>query len=79
MIRIEENKTVKIGDTVYILGAYVPCGEVSVVEAVIDHIKHRQFAAFKVDGPGTWYFSHRHIGKTVFLTREDAEAALREA
>lgn len=66
----------KIGDVVFLLGRYTPCGETVIVEAKIDHIQHRQFVAYTVDGPGEWHFSRRHIGKSAFPTLGEAEAAL---
>lgn len=39
----------KIGDTVFVLGRYLPCGETQVVEAKIDHIEHRQFVAYNAE------------------------------
>jgi hypothetical protein len=63
----------KIGDTVFIIGRYTPCGDDVLVEAKIDHIQHRQFVAYTVgDEPGEWHFSRRHVGKSVFTAREAA-------
>ena len=73
---------VKIGDTVYIIGKYIPdpSEKPRIVEAQISHIKHRQFVAYGIDDNnlGTWSFSQKHIGKTVFLTHDEAERALKE-
>ena len=63
----------KIGDTVFIIGRYTPCGDDVLIEAKIDHIQHRQFVAYTVgDEPGEWHFSKRYVGKSVFTTREAA-------
>ena len=67
---------VKVGDTVFVLGRYTPCGETVIVEAMISHIEHRQFAAYTVNGHGEWRFSRKDVGKAVFFTRAEAEAAL---
>lgn len=73
---------VKIGDTVFIIGKYVPdpSEKPRIIEAQISHIKHRQFVAYGIDDSnlGEWSFSRKHIGKSVFYTREEAEKALRE-
>lgn len=68
----------KIGDTVFALGRYLPCGETQVVEAKIDHIAHRQFVAYTVQGHGEWRFSKKNIGKSVFDTFDAAKKALGE-
>lgn len=69
---------VEIGITVFVLGRYTPCGKTIVVEAKIDHIEHRQFVAYTVDGPGEWRFSRKNFGRSVFANRAEAEAAQRE-
>lgn len=68
-----------IGDIVYILGKYIPdpLEKIKLFEVKISHIKHRQFVAYRTDsGVGEWCFSKKHLGKCVFLTREEAEKAL---
>lgn len=68
----------KIGDIVFVLGRYLPCGKTHVVEAKIDHIEHRQFVAYNVEGYGEWRFSKKHIGKSVFNTFDAAKKVLGE-
>ena len=72
----------KVGDKVYLLW---PCGKhgKSVSEMVVTHIDidlmpDIEFACHKEKGTGSyWFFKPKDIGKTVFLTREEAEAALK--
>lgn len=70
----------KIGDTVFIIGKYVPdpSEKPRIIEAQISHIKHRQFVAYGINenNLGSWSFSKKHVGKCVFTTRELAEKAL---
>lgn len=67
----------KIGDIVYIFGKYTfdSSEKPQLLEVKISHIKHRQFVAYRTDGGhGEWCFSKKHLGQSLFLTREDAEA-----
>lgn len=68
----------KVGDYVFIIGKYVPDATAPyvLVEGKITHIKHRQYVVY--NNTGRWAFSGRHIGKCVFMTREEAEKALKE-
>ena len=64
-----------IGDTVYILGKYLPdCkAPLLLMECKISHIKHRQFIAYRTDGVwGEWAFSKKHYGKCVFKNKKQA-------
>ena len=65
----------KIGDTVYIIGKYLPytTEPYVIVSGKIECIKHRQFVVYD---KGEWRFSRKHLGKCVFLTREEAEKEL---
>ena len=67
----------KIGDTVYIIGKYLPFSSEPyvLIYGKIECIKHRQFVVYD---RGEWRFSRKHLGKCVFLTREEAEKALEE-
>ena len=67
----------KIGDTVYIIGKYLPytTEPYVIVSGKIECIKHRQFVVYD---KGEWRFSRKHLGKCVFLTREAAEKALED-
>lgn len=71
----------KVGDTVFVIEKYVPdpSEKPRIIEAQISHIKHRQFVAYGIDenNLGEWCFSRKHIGKSVFYSREEAEKALR--
>ena len=67
----------KIGDIVYIIGKYIPSSTEPyvLVSGKIECIKHRQFVVYD---KGEWRFSGKHLGKCVFLTKEEAEKALSE-
>lgn len=67
-----------IGDTVYILGKYLPdaSAPLLLLECKISHIKHRQFVAFRTDGEtGEWKFSKKHHNKCVFTDKSKAVEA----
>lgn len=71
-----------VGDKVYLLW---PCGKhgKSVSEMVVTHIDidlmpDIEFACHKEKGTGSyWFFKPKDINKTVFLSRAEAEAALK--
>lgn len=67
----------KIGDMVYIIGKYIPSSTEPyvLVSGKIECIKRRQFVVYD---NGEWRFSRKHLGKCVFLNREEAEKALAE-
>lgn len=64
-----------VGDTVY----FVPYGnhifEFTVVRLATEPIEE---IGFSICCNGGWVFDNRHIGETVFFTREEAEKALAE-
>lgn len=67
-----------IGDTVYILGKYLPdsCAPLLLLECKISHIEHRQFVAYRTDGEtGDWKFSKKHFNKCVFKDKDKATEA----
>ena len=69
-----------IGQTVYILGRYsfTSFAPVCIIEAKISHIEHRQYVAYGVNGSdGTWRFSRKHYGKSVFTERQKAVEELK--
>lgn len=72
----------KVRDKVYLLWSCGKHGK-SVSEMVVKHIDidlmpDIEFACRKEKGTGSyWFFKPKDIGKTVFLTREEAEAALK--
>lgn len=71
----------KVGDKIYKLWS---CGkngkavaEFEITHIDIDYLPEIEFAFRKPKGTGYYYFAKvGEIGKTVFLTREEAEAAL---
>ena len=72
----------KIGDIVYILGKYVPSDEnpVLLLKCKIDHIRNRQFIAYRTDGgTGEWRFSRKHHNRTVFTSKNAALNALHKS
>lgn len=72
----------KVGDKVYLLWSCGKHGK-SVSEMVVKHIDidlmpDIEFACRKEKGTGSyWLFKPKDIGKTVFLSRTEAEAALK--
>lgn len=72
----------KVGDMVYLLWSCGKHGK-SVSEMVVKHIDidlmlDIEFACRKEKGTGRyWFFKPKDIGKTVFLTREEAETVLK--
>lgn len=72
----------KVGDKVYLLWSCGKHGK-SVSEMVVKHIDidlmpDIKFACRKEKGTGSyWFFEPKDISKTVFLTREEAKAALK--
>lgn len=72
----------KVGDRVYLLWSCGKNGK-SVSDLVVKHIDidlmpDIEFACRKEKGTGSyWFFKPNDIGKTVFLTHEEAEAALK--
>lgn len=72
----------KVGDKVYLLWSCGKHGK-SISEMVVKHIDidlmpDIEFACRKEKGTGSyWFFKPKDIGKTVFMSREEAEAALK--
>lgn len=63
----------KVGDTVYVCFSRTRVIECKVARIIIEHIEEigMSFICY-----GGMHFDMRHWGKTVFLTREEAEKAL---
>lgn len=67
----------KVGDTVY-----KSCGEQPIAEFIVSHIyiidSNIKFAVKSTRNTGAtyWYYNLEDVGKTVFLTKEEAEQAL---
>ena len=63
----------KVGDTVYVCFSRTRVIECKVAQIIIEHIEEigMSFICY-----GGMHFDMRHWGKTVFLTREEAEKAL---
>ena len=77
----------KVGDTVYIVhntaeSIDLDCSETCIYETVIDSIHISGIVEYhmfykKIIHPDCDFFSDKDIGKTVFLTKEEAEKALK--
>lgn len=77
----------KVGDTVYIVhntaeSIELDCLETCIYETVIDSIHISGIVEYhmfykKIIHPDCDFFSDKDIGKTVFLTKEEAEKALK--
>lgn len=77
----------KVGDTVYIVhntaeSIELDCSETCIYETVIDSIHISGIVEYhmfykKIMHPDCDFFSDKDIGKTVFLTEEEAEKAMK--
>lgn len=67
----------KVGDSIYKIWGGKSVTEFEVGHIDIDFLPQIEFSYRKRNGTGYYHFSKSEdIGKTVFLTREEAEAAL---
>lgn len=67
----------KVGDSIYKIWGGKSVAEFEVGHIDIDFLPQVEFSYRKRDGTGYYHFSKSdEIGKTVFLTRKEAEAAL---
>lgn len=73
-----EKRFISTGDTVYIIALYTfyPGEKPQVVEANVAYRYRKQYYSYPVNNRGTFKFNNRNLGKTVFFTREEAEAEL---
>lgn len=73
-----EKRLISVGDVLYIIGKYSfsPDENPQVVEVQIAYKFRKNFYSYPTKGHGTFKFANCDLGKTVFLTREEAEAAL---
>ena len=75
-----ENKKrlISSGDVVYIIGKYSFSRDEmpQVIEVQVAYIARKRLYAYPTKGHGTFSFLQSELGKAVFLTREEAEAAL---
>ena len=65
----------KVGDTVYSIDNCINRPEMIVVTSIHHHKKHTFFSALS-RSQREYCFEEKDIGKTVFLTKEEAEKAL---
>lgn len=67
----------QVGDTVFILGKYsFDTDPPSVIEVTIAEEYRKRLYSYPKHPHGTFSFRRSDLGSTVFLTREEAEAAL---
>ena len=66
------------GDVVYVIGKYrfSPDERPKVVEARVAYCYRKQLYTYPTGNHGTFKFSNRDMGKSVFFSQEEAEAAL---
>lgn len=71
-------RQISAGDVVYIIGKYSFCRDEmpKVIEVQVAYIARKRLCAYPTKGHGTFSFAQSDLGKTVFLTHEEAEAAL---
>ena len=81
IIRLHASCNIDVGQTVYVITQY-GCGDYEIIAATINRKTVKTRKTFSVNGEyknGNFYngtFGDSSIGKTVFLTREDAEKKL---
>lgn len=73
-----EKRLISMGDVLYIIGKYSfsPSENPQVVEVQVAYKFRKKFYAYPTKGHGCFSFAQSDLGKLVFLTREEAEAAL---
>lgn len=77
-MRLTEKRQISAGDVVYIIGKYsfyrdeMP----KVIEVQVAYTARNRVCSYPTKGHGTFSFAQSDLGKSVFLTREEAEAAL---
>lgn len=74
----KEQRLISVGAVVYVIGRYsfTPDEKPKVVEVQVAYIERKRLYAYVTNGHGCFSFAQSDLGKTVFLTREEAEAAL---
>ena len=74
----------KVGDKVYILGCKTDKDKLEIFEDVVVEVIIRHFDKYQIrrirvkDFGNSGYINFCYLGKTVFLTKEDAEKKLKE-
>jgi hypothetical protein len=82
IIQLHKLKQIEVGQTVYVLTRY-GCNDLEIIECRVNRKTIKNFYTFSVTGRYAndyWYngtFRESSVGKTVFLTREEAEKALK--
>ncbi len=73
-----EKRLISTGDVVYIIGKYSFSTDEKpeVIKVQVSHNLHKRLYAYPPKGHGCFSFAQSDLGKLVFLTREEAEAAL---
>lgn len=73
-------RKIEIGETVYILGRYGfgPCDRVHLIEARVAGKRNNRYVAWEKLIDTEWTFTEKHLGKSVFTDRNQAEAEFRK-
>jgi hypothetical protein len=75
-----EKQLISVCDVVYVIGRYsfTPDERPKVVEVQVAYIERKRLYSYATKGHGCFSFAQSDLGKTVFQTHEEAEAALAE-
>ena len=74
------DRLIEVGDIYYIIAKFIPSDEFApyIAEVKITQKNGNRYVARRTDNDCIWYWIRkRDFGKTVFLTREEAEAKLK--
>lgn len=76
-----KDKLIELGDIYFIIAKFIPSDEFApyIAEVKITEKNRNKYIARRTDNDCVWYsIKKSDFGKTVFLTKEQAEAALAE-
>lgn len=73
-----EKRLISVGDVLYIIGKYSfnPSEDPQVIEVQVAYTLRKCWYAYPTKGHGTFKLTNSDIGKTVFITRTEAELVL---
>ena len=76
----DRDRLIEIGDIYFIIAKFIPSDEFApyIAEVKITEKNRNRYIARRIDNDCVWYsIKKSDIGKTVFLTKEDAEEKLK--
>ena len=77
----DRDRLIEIGDTYFIIAKFIPSDEFApyIAEVKITEKNRNRYIARRTDNDCKWYpIKKSDFGKTVFLTKEQAEEKLKE-